>query len=323
MGTKTTVYRTIVTITLPLLLFIGFWQHQNISDWWKLRSYDPPNEITLLAERTSMTGYARRLFYVYRPQLNTQTEFNTNCTDSEYSIVLGCYVSREGIYIYAIDDPRLEGIMEVTAAHEMLHAAYARLSSKERTRIDALLQREYENLTNERILSAVEAYRNKDPAVVPNELHSIIGTEVRLVNDELEEYYTKYFTDRQAVVGFSEQYENAFAERKALVATYDDELGNLRTQIDTLQSQLELRAAGLTQKRSQLDQLVQSGRYDAYNAAVPDFNRDVQAYNQDADKLRRLTDEYNDTVLKRNEIALEGNELIEAIDSRPKTFDVE
>ena len=79
-----------------------------------------------------MTDKGRNLFYVYDPQLLDKDGFNTQCTIEEQSIVLGCY-DGSGIYLYDISDVRLEGVEEVTSAHEMLHAAYGRLSAKEKS----------------------------------------------------------------------------------------------------------------------------------------------------------------------------------------------
>jgi hypothetical protein len=171
-----------------------------------------------------MTPGARRLFYVYRPVLEDKGSFNQHCSNSEQTIVLGCYIEHQGIYLYNISDQRLNGVIEVTAAHEMLHGAYDRLSDKERQRIDGLTAGVAASLTDERIKSTVENYRKKDPSVVPNELHSILATEVRNLPPDLEAYYGRYFTNRKAIVDLADQYKQAFTEREDHVKSIDAQL---------------------------------------------------------------------------------------------------
>ena len=65
--------------------------------------------------------------------------------------MLGCYILNKGIYVYDITDDRLAGVRQVTTAHEMLHAAYDRLSVKERAQVDAMTAAAYEKLDNIRI----------------------------------------------------------------------------------------------------------------------------------------------------------------------------
>src|SRR3982751_4835203 len=117
-------------------------QREQHCDWWVLRNYAVPAEITTLATQTTMTDVGKRLFYINHPALEDKASFNADCSGkTEHSVVLGCYHgNRQGIYIYNVQDPRLEGVKQVTAAHEMLHQAYDRLNGKDRTRINGLLQ---------------------------------------------------------------------------------------------------------------------------------------------------------------------------------------
>src|SRR5690606_25698564 len=119
-----------------------------------------------------------RLFYVHNPELLNKVDFQGKCLHTEETIVLGCYITNSKIYVFDVSDERLHGVEEVTAAHEMLHAAYDRLNAKEKTRIDGMLSEVFNQSTDERLKATVESYRKRDPSVVPNELHSIIGTEI-------------------------------------------------------------------------------------------------------------------------------------------------
>jgi DNA repair exonuclease SbcCD ATPase subunit len=313
-------YRKAISILAVILLLaapVYVWaERQDIYDFWRLRNYQAPAEIAQLADQTSMTDYARKIFYVMHPALSQKEEFNDHCRKNEQTIVLGCHVSADGIYLLKVDDPRLTGVLQVTAAHEMLHEAYDRLNARQRADIDKMVDEAYSKINEERLNKTVELYRQQDATVVPNELHAILGTEYRNLTPELEEYYTKYFNDRTAVVTFSEQYEDVFEQRRNAVNQYDAQLSALRSQIDSMQAGLAGQQDDLDARRAQLDSLLRAGRTNEYNASVPGFNEAVRAYNESVAELRALVTQFNEIVEARNAIASEEAELVEAIDSR-------
>lgn len=309
-----------ISLFFVLLAAVAYFRLEDIYDAVRLYNYTPPAAIVAIADDARFSDKGRKLFYVNHPQLQDKAAFNQSCTDSEATIVLGCYISHQGIYLYDINDPRLEGVEEVTAAHEMLHAAYDRLSGSERNRIDALTQKAFEQVTSERIKNNVEEYRKKDPSVVPNELHSIIATEVRDLDPALEAYYSRYFTDRTTVVDLSEKYENEFASRDAQREEYDSQLESLKQQIDGLNADLSASEKQLQQDYREL-QRIRASDPEAYNARVPSYNQQVNAYNRKVSTVQRLINEYNDVVEKRNALVVEEGELLQAIDSRPEAIE--
>lgn len=312
---------TILT-ALTVLLVVGWFQRWQIHDWWKLRGYYPSQQIVQLADETTMTDYGRRLFYVYRPELNDKDSFNRNCSSSERTIVLGCYVAGQGIYVYSVTDERLKGVLQVTAAHEMLHAAYGRLGTLEKSRVDSLLESTFANITDRRIRETIEDYRNNG-ADITNELHSILATEVRTLPPDLEQYYSQYFKDRAVVVAYSENYEQAFTDRKNKVSAYDTQLNDLKNRIDAGQSRLETLNTQLESERARLETLLSAREYEQYNTGVNSYNASVNTYNAEVRSVRALIDEYNIIVAERNAVATEESELVKAIDSRPDTIDTE
>lgn len=308
---------SIFTLVLFLVApFILYANRNNIYDWYELYNYKPSDKIIALATDTTMQPSMRRLFYVNRPEIDDKNAFNSRCRSDEETIVLGCYISRQGIFLLEVTDSRLNGIEQVTAAHEALHAAYSRLSTSERRRVDAMTSNAYISLSDARIKDNVKLYRDKDPSVVPNELHSILGTEARSLPADLEQYYKKYFTDRSKIVGYSEQYVNAFTERKNQVLSYDQQLEALKQQIDFEKESLTKQAAQLSADRIRLDNLRSSNQIAAYNVAVPSYNLQVNNYNNDVESLGSLVNDYNDIVPKRNAVAIEESDLAKAIDSR-------
>ena len=310
-------FLAVLAVVLVLAVPVTSWaERQNIYDYWRLRNYVAPAEVSSIADQTTMTDYSRKIFYVMHPELDDKKTFNTHCRKNEQTIVLGCHVSGTGIYLLRVDDQRLTGVEQVTAAHEMLHEAYERLSGSERKRIDKLVTDAFQKLNDDRLNKTIELYRKQDASQVPNELHSILGTEYRNLSPELENYYAKYFKDRQAVVGFSEQYEDVFEQRRNAVNQYDAQLTSLRSQIESLQASLAKQQADLNTRRAQLDALSRANKTNEYNAQVPSFNDQVHTYNNGVEQLRSLVDQYNKIVAARNAIASEEAQLVEAIDSR-------
>lgn len=316
-----------LSVLLALIVGGGWLLRQDISDWYRLRKYQPTAEIAALSEQTTMTDEGQRIFYTAHPAITDKQAFNAHCRQgsaSEYSIVLGCYIGNGGlygdIYLYDIDDQRLNGVVQVTAGHEMLHAAYDRLKGEEKDRIDALLQDTYRALPEGRVKQAVAQYEANDPGAVPNELHSILGTELRTLPAPLEDYYRQYFADRQKIVGFSEQYEAEFTRRQNQVARYDDQLTNLKTQIESNQRDIDSRRSNLEQQRAQLEALESSGDAEGFNSRVGAYNQGVASYNALVAETRTLIEEHNRLVEVRNNLALEVQELTKAIDSRPQTL---
>lgn len=311
----------IATTVLASAAGLLWWQKWNIYDAYRLRNYSASPQIAQLASDTTMTDRSRRLFYVYHPELNDKTAFNANCNNNEKTIVLGCYVPGLGIYLYNVTDPRLQGIVQVTSAHEMLHAAYGRLSKSDKIHVNELIDQTYAHLTNERITKIVDDYK-KNGADTVNELHSILATEVQNLPPELEQYYGRYFTNRKQIASYSERYEAAFSDRKTQADQYLAQMEALKEQINQLnanllpeRAQLEKQFASLQARRSQTKDAA------SFNAAVDQYNDQVSAYNTKVQRTASLIDQHNSILEKYNAIALEEKELVQAIDSRPATID--
>lgn len=307
-------------VLLVLIIAVNvaiFTQRAWILDWLRLRGYDAPSAIANLAADTTMTPRAERLFYVNHPALEDKTAFNEHCADHlEDSAVLGCYHGdRQGIYVFDITDTRLQGVEQVTAAHEMLHQAYDRLDVKEKERIQGLLQDFNDTqLKDEGIKEKLDLYREADTADLVNEMHSIFGTEVANLPAELEAYYQQYFTDRSKVVRYAQSYRAEFDKLKDQVAAFDEQLSALEKEIETEKSQLEVSLEALRAKESQVQAL--RGNAEIYNAGVRTYNGMIETYNDRVRNVRTKIDQYNDIVAKRNDIAFAERQLQQALDSR-------
>jgi hypothetical protein len=290
---------------------------QNIIDWWRLRDYQAPVAIAQLASQDTMTGFGRKVFYVNQPVVSTKASSSLDCPNDggEQTIVLGCYHSgQEGIFLLSVTDMRLMGVEQVTAAHEMLHAAYERLDGKERARIDGLLQDYYRHdLHDQRILQTIEAYKKSEPHDVVNEMHSIFGTEIANLPAPLEQYYQRYFTNRKQVAAFASQYQSEFTSRRMRVAQADTQLEQLKAQIDAAEADLNSKQKSIASQQATLLGQRNSGNIAAYNAGVPAYNQLVDDYNNEIGRVQSLINQYNQLVASRNAVALEEDQLIKEL----------
>lgn len=299
------------------LLVSLFVFRQDINDWYRLRGYNPPAAVEQLASETTMTDYGRKVFYVNRPELLNKAEFAKSCSNSlrEHTIVLGCYHGNQsGIYLLDVSDDRLQGVEQVTAVHEMLHAVYERLSESDRAHVDSLLQDYYKNhLTDERIKKTIDAYKVSEPNDVVNEMHSIFGTEIADLPQELEDHYVKYVISRKTVVQMSEKYQSEFTSRQQAVKNYDAQLVSLKAQIESSRQEITKTEAELESRRNELNSLRNSNKISAYNAGVPAYNSLVNEYNSLIQEIKSLIARHNNIVALRNAIAIEQDELVEGL----------
>jgi len=312
-------------IGVGLLVIAIYWAASHayvFTDWLRLRNYQPAARVSELAQQTTMTDTSRHLFYLNRPGIEDKTAFSQSCARmGEQTIVLGCYKGgQRGIHVLAVEDDRLQGVEQVTAAHEMLHAAYERLNRTERQRVDAMLQ-DYadHDLTNERIKKALKAYEQSEPGQQYNEMHSMFGTEIDKLPDGLEQYYKRYFSNRRAVVAYANRYQSAFTLRQEAVANYDKQLKTMNATIKANTTDLTVRQKAIEAEAQRLDGLRSNGNIQAYNGGVDGYNTQIDDYNQLLDATQLLIDQYNDIVKVRNGIAAETVDLQQAIDSSSLT----
>jgi hypothetical protein len=224
-----------------------------VSAW----QYKPSSEVAAFADRTTMTDLGRFYFYASRPAVEEAQDFNTDCSKQEQNTaILGCYDGRN-IYVYNVTNTQLDGIREVTAAHEMLHAAYDRMSKTERAQIDTLVEAEYVKLQDDKDFAERMAfYARTEPGERDNGLHSVIGTEVSNLSPELEAHYKKYFADRAKIVSLHERYASVFTS----LQTKSNELSD---QLTALGNDIEASTA-------------------AYNNNVGRLNKDIATFNNRA-----------------------------------------
>lgn len=322
---RSTGFQLVLLIISIVLFVLVYYYNQAIADWWKLRNYTPSAAVSQLATDDTMTPAARHLFYINHPNLQGGTTFSTNCKNtSEKTIIFGCYHPVElGIYVQPVSDERLQGVEQVTSAHEMLHAAYDRLDNKTKQQVDGWLEDYYQHdLTDQRIKDTIDAYKQSEPDDVVNEMHSIFGTEVNNLPTNLENYYKRYFTNREAVVAYANHYKEAFISREQQIKDYDAQLANLKQTIEAEQASATSQHEALINRQQTLNQAKAGGDIATYNAGVAGYNQAVDTYNQTATKLKADITDYNNLVTARNALVVEEQHLVGEIsgtDTQPVT----
>lgn len=172
--------------------FISISNAQNIGDWWHFRNYRPNPHIASLAERSGMNDTGERLFYRFNPEMVTPEEMAEKCE----VVRLGC-IEGNAIYLLEADSPRGNYSTVVTAAHEMLHVAYERMTENEKNALHKLIDDYINQSDDSDLLDKLQTYPADE---YYNEAHSFLGSETGNLPGELEEHYRKYFSNRQKTI---------------------------------------------------------------------------------------------------------------------------
>lgn len=186
---------------------------RNLNDWMILRNFAPSAEIAKIPAATGMSKTGEKLFFVAQPEIVNAAKFQEACPSYERSVVLGCYLpANQKIFLFNVKDSRITEVKSVTAAHEMLHVAFARLSQGEKNRVSELIRDFYATIDDEDLRKRMKLYEENEPGLEIEELFCILGTEFSDLNSELENFYAKYFSEREKVVALNNSYKKVFAE---------------------------------------------------------------------------------------------------------------
>jgi len=281
--------------------------------------YQPTPAIASLVVRSGMNDNGKFLFYASQPKLDGTQSFNQECNKVESTVsILGCYNGSK-IFIYDIQDAELDGVREVTAAHETLHVAYQRMSDTDKKRVGKLLEIEYGKLASDKRFTDLIAYYAKaEPDQRSNELHSIIGTEVRDISPELESHYKKFFSSRLRVVDLSEKYTAVFQSLKAKADTMSKQLNELSALISSQTDEYNQGAQTLSNDIDSFNIKASSQGFTSYNQFYTERNR-LTARVSALESLRStINDEikqYQELLKQYDALALQSKQLYDAIDS--------
>ena len=234
------VAKYISIFVFSMLLTVIFLSRQYIFDRIVVYRFKPTTEVAALIKKAGVNDYGNFLYLASQPIIEYTQDFNTDCARTEnISSILGCYNNGK-IYIYNVTDPQLEGIREVTAVHEVMHAAYSRLGFVEKEKVNDLLEIEYKKIENQKdLVDRMAFYEKIEPGQRYNELHSVISTEIASISPELENYYSKYFVNRQEVVSLNQKYLSVFKGYEDRRLDLENQLGVLNSNIVSRKSKYE------------------------------------------------------------------------------------
>jgi hypothetical protein len=162
-----------------------------LGDWVFFLTYQPTSETIQVANDAGLSPVGRRLFYRTDPQFVSKAEVSAQCAIED----LGCITSSGQVFIY--DAPRQHNQTVVTAAHEMLHLAYRRLSGGQKQSIVQLLDQGIALNQQKGLQDELQGLSGDDEH---DEAHSLLGSEYTSLPSGLEQYYSKYFSNRSKVV---------------------------------------------------------------------------------------------------------------------------
>lgn len=313
---------------LPILLVViaalAFLNRQWIIDQVTFWQFQPSAEIAAIASKDKLTDLGKFYLYASQAEVNDRDAFNEACggLQTEKTIVLGCYAGPlRRIYIFGVSDTRLDGVKEVTSAHEMLHAAYDRLSDSEKQRIDSLLIEQQKTITDQRILNTIEEYKKTEPTEIVNEMHSIFGTEVRNISPELEDYYKRYFVSRSDIIGYAEKYEKVFTDIKDQQTNLVQELNSLARDVNARQAQYQSSLATLNTDIAQFNLWAQSGSAtrSEYSTRRLELDKRIAALDSERNAVNDQIDSYNKKKVALEALNVQAESLNQSINSKLET----
>lgn len=270
----------LVLVVLVAAAALGFTHRQDISDYFSAKAFEPSARVSEVMQQLDLTPRGERVFLASHPTIDGSQAFNDQCAEvdhSEQGHVLGCYTQGQ-IRLFEVTDERVKGIVEVTAAHEMLHAVYSRLGDGERRELADELRDAYASLSaeNPELKERMKVYEHLSDSAFANELHSVLGTEVRDLPEALEKHYARWFQDRSALIDTFDAFHSVFSDLQKQADALQDEMNALRERVD----------AGNA----------------AYEADVEQFNRDTADFRARNDRyefasnpaeFERIRDELN------------------------------
>jgi hypothetical protein len=324
---KPSLARTIVggIVSIAILGVAAFLllHQQYVKDQITVWSYKVPANVQTIESRIDFSDKGRFYFYATQPTVDGSDKFNADCPRQEVgNPILGCYATGR-IYVYDVTNVQLDGIEEVTAAHEMLHSVWDRMSDADRSRVSTLLEAEYKTLgANTDLTTRMSYYQRTEPGQFDNELHSILGTEIGPLSPELETYYKQYFNDRHKVVDLHAKYNTLFTDLKAQSdslysdlstlgasiearsATYDTDVKQLSSDINAFNTranngdfssnnQFKAERAALLARSNTLDaeRAAISSDIDTYNAKYAEYQKissEIEVLNKSIDSIKDL-----------------------------------
>lgn len=291
------------------ILALGGWGILNASmlrDWLTVGKAVENAQIDEYVARAGLSSAGRFYLLAARPTLHSPETFDEACPIREAGIaVLGCYSgSDDTIHLLDIKDETLDALEPVVAAHEALHAIWARLDPVERTTISAEIEKSFTSITDPDLLGRLTPYKSLTESARVSELFAILGTESSTVTPALEEFYARYFDDRQACVELAASAANTIAEISNSIESVG---GQILAVEDSVQEAMK---AYTFDKRT----LVQDIDLFNANAKVPGYFPSSSDFTRERDALRLRQADLEKSRVALNELIARYNTLVEKME---------
>ena len=297
-----------------------------IVDVVRAYNFHASDSIVFIRKRLELSDRGTDIFYASSPAIQSKDEFNASCQAQERTVaILGCF-AEDKIYLYNLQNTELDGTLEVTAAHEMLHAAYQRLTIAEKYWLDKRIVAQYEKVKEDpTIKELMQYYAKAEPGAEINELHSILGTTLVKLDPDLENYYKHYFKNRTSVVALNAKYNQVFNEIR-------DKTAALETKIAVEEPEITQALASYDSDRAQLEKAITSfnsratsGKFTSQAAFVAERNslsNQVDELNARRDDINAKVATYNADIVELNAISMRTTDLYQSMNGATQTEEV-
>ena len=319
---KPRIRKILIASCILLAVFgVGVYAYYNtdLKDVINNIGYAPAKEISDIVTDLELTDKGRTIFYASRPEIENAESFNEHCDSHDEKIaVLGCYTKKK-IYLHRPNTDELNGVIESTSAHELLHAAWERLSENDKARLTPELKSVYEKYYD----ALSEDLSIYDDSAQVDELHSRIGTQIPFNNltKTLKDHYQTYFKNYDVVIAFYNDYIGPFRELQEERDELKQQLEDEQTDID-YRSQIYYEAveklskkidefnncanttncfrseAAFNARRAELvaEQQQLEDEYNSINDAIEAYNKKVEQYNNSVLRTQDLENSINSNV---------------------------
>lgn len=205
------------------------------------RTAEPPSAtVVALADAAYLSPAGRDIFFATSPVVLDAEHFAGRCDEADSGLAtsgggaVGCYQgATNAIVVYGPPDARLYAFVVETAAHELLHAAWARLTAGEQAAATPLLEAEVAGLpVDDPIHAAVAASVGDEPGNRATELFAYVGTQVWRdggAAPDLEALYARFITDRRSLVAVHTGWVGMLDSMEASIEQAGAALGATRT----------------------------------------------------------------------------------------------
>lgn len=305
---------------LALVMVAGFMaEDTRVQDIWAGWGYEAEGTAVNVEESLELTKDGARIFKATRPTVNNDVEyFNSVCPNFEKGdkyVVMGCYAEGQ-IHVFEVTHEQLTDGNNVTMAHELLHAVWARMGDKEKTQVKAWLDEAY-NDNKEWFDEQLNSY---DEEARQEEIYTRAGTTLASLPEGLEAHYAKYFGNRSQIVTYYQNYRAPFELLTKEMEDLNAKIKAVRAETEAEREAYRTGVADLNQRISQFNKCADTAGCFAseaqFNARRAQLNNERDTLEANRVSLNQKIDENNERIQKYRELKTSLGELNQAVDSR-------